>query len=659
MIKRCSNYLSERKLLISLLLSLVLALNMIPTVMTKVSASPLVYFEENFDSIEQFGNFPAGWKLVNVDGRTPFNSTAYVNNAWIIREDFKFNVDNMVMFSTSWYTPVGASDDWVWTPLISDLPAGATLSWSAVTYDTAYRDGYEVRIMTAPDEPTGSTGDLGNMVTNSTVIFSVSSENILWTTHSVDLSAYAGESVYIAFRNNSDDMFLLLIDDIKITYKAAPDAPPAPVMASRTDTSITLEEIDGAEYSMDNGATWQDSPVFSGLLPNTSYSFVARIKETEESYSSAVSAATEITTDKSATAAPSAPVMAGRTDTSITLEEIGGAEYSMDNGATWQDSSVFSGLLPNTSYSFVARIKETEESYSSAVSAAAEITTDKSATDAPSAPAMAGRTDTSITLEEIGGAEYSMDNGETWQDSPIFSGLSPNISYSFVARIKETESAYASAVSAASEITTDKSATDAPSAPAMAGRTDTSITLEEIDGAEYSMDNGETWQDSPVFSGLSPNTSYSFVARIKETEDSYASDISAAAEITTDKSATDAPSAPAMAGRTDTSITLEEIDGAEYSMDDGATWQDSPVFSGLSPNTSYSFVARIKETESAYASAVSAASKITTYGASNGSPETSDTMRTFRIVILIALMAASFSALVFVVRKRKTMKSPV
>jgi hypothetical protein len=228
-----------------------------------------------------------------------------------------------------------------------------------------------------------------------------------------------------------------------------------------------------------------------------------------------------------------------------------------------------------------------------------------------------------------------------------------------VARIKETEESYSSAVSAAAEITTDKSATDAPSAPAMAGRTDTSITLEEIDGAEYSMDNGETWQDSPVFSGLSPNTSYSFVARIKETEDSYASDISAAAEITTDKSATDAPSAPAMAGRTDTSITLEEIDGAEYSMDDGATWQDSPVFSGLSPNTSYSFVARIKETESAYASAVSAASKITTYGASNGSPETSDTMRTFRIVILIALMAASFSALVFVVRKRKTMKSPV
>ena len=57
MIKRCSNYLSERKLLISLLLSLVLALNMIPTVMTKVSASPLVYFEENLvpsDNSETF-----------------------------------------------------------------------------------------------------------------------------------------------------------------------------------------------------------------------------------------------------------------------------------------------------------------------------------------------------------------------------------------------------------------------------------------------------------------------------------------------------------------------------------------------------------------------------------------------------------------------------
>ena len=138
------------------------------------------------------------------------------------------------------------------------------------------------------------------MVTNSTVIYSVSSESSSWKTHSVDLSAYAGESVYIAFRNYSKDQFILVIDDIKISHeKTTPAAPATPVMASRTDTSITLEDIDGAEYSIDNGETWQDSPVFEELSPNTSYSFIARIKETENSYASANSASASFTTDKS------------------------------------------------------------------------------------------------------------------------------------------------------------------------------------------------------------------------------------------------------------------------------------------------------------------------------------------------------------------------
>ncbi|HPT79349.1 MAG TPA: sortase B protein-sorting domain-containing protein [Candidatus Atribacteria bacterium] len=48
-------------------------------------------------------------------------------------------------------------------------------------------------------------------------------------------------------------------------------------------------EIPGAEYSVDSGLTWQDSPVFEGLTPNTGYRFIARIKATENSYASAYS----------------------------------------------------------------------------------------------------------------------------------------------------------------------------------------------------------------------------------------------------------------------------------------------------------------------------------------------------------------------------------
>lgn len=183
-----------------------------------------VIFYENFNGISgsTAGGpgtyaFPTGWLLRNVDNRTPAAQTAYVNQAWSRREDFKFNVGDSCAFSNSWYSPAGAANDWMWTPAIA-LPAGSasTLSWRAVAYDPQYRDGYEVRIMVAPNTPTGGTGTIGNQITNSTVLYSNAAEEASWTTRSVGLGTYAGQTVYIGFRNNSNDMFLLCIDDIKV-----------------------------------------------------------------------------------------------------------------------------------------------------------------------------------------------------------------------------------------------------------------------------------------------------------------------------------------------------------------------------------------------------------------------------------------------------------
>ncbi|HLP18667.1 MAG TPA: T9SS type A sorting domain-containing protein [Chitinophagales bacterium] len=180
-------------------------------------------FSEDFDGVggptaggAGTYSFPAGWLLRNVDNGTPATSVAYVNEAWERREDFSFNVADSTAFSTSWTVPATTSNDWMWTPLIGPLPAGAVLKWNAVTYDASYRDGYEVRIMTAPNTPTGGTGVIGNQITNSTVLFSTGAENTTWTPRQVSLNAYAGQSVYIAFRNNSFDKFLLLIDDVSV-----------------------------------------------------------------------------------------------------------------------------------------------------------------------------------------------------------------------------------------------------------------------------------------------------------------------------------------------------------------------------------------------------------------------------------------------------------
>ena len=151
--------------------------------------------------------FPTDMLLFNVDNRTPAGTVAYINEAWEVREDFNFDVAQCGAFSTSWYSPAGQADDWMWTPAIS-VPTGAQLSWRAVAYDPAYPDGYEVRVL---DEPPTTANLL-----DSIVVFSTAAEASAWTPHSVSLSAYAGQSIHIGFRNNSTDKFVLVVDDVEV-----------------------------------------------------------------------------------------------------------------------------------------------------------------------------------------------------------------------------------------------------------------------------------------------------------------------------------------------------------------------------------------------------------------------------------------------------------
>lgn len=205
--------------------------------------------------------FPAGWLKRNVDNRVPNAAVAYVNEAWEVREDFNFDVTQCAAFSTSWYSPAGAANDWMWTPLFT-VPAGAsTLSWRAVAYDPAYPDGYEVRTMLAANgPPTGGSGVIGNQITNSTVLFSVAAEQSAWTPHSLSLSTFSGQQIYVGFRNNSNDKFLLIIDDVKVidgtpnlAALTAPFSSPYPRVAAGVavdaELGVYAANIGGAELT--------------------------------------------------------------------------------------------------------------------------------------------------------------------------------------------------------------------------------------------------------------------------------------------------------------------------------------------------------------------------------------------------------------------------
>ena len=61
-----------------------------------------------------------------------------------------------------------------------------------------------------------------------------------------------------------------------------------------------------------------------------------------------------------------------------------------------------------------------------------------------------------------------------------------------------------------------------PEAPQMESNTELSITLVAIEDGEYNINGGE-WQISPIFEGLTPNSSYTFTQRKMETRSHYAS----------------------------------------------------------------------------------------------------------------------------------------
>lgn len=194
-----------------------------------LSAKAQIIFSEDFDGIggPTAGGagtyvFPPGWLLRNVDNGTPAANVAYVNEAWERREDFANSVSDSAAFSTSWTNPVGTANDWMWSPSFTVQP-NTVLKWNALSYDALYPDGYEVRIMVAPNTPTGGPGVIGNQITNSTQLFSVVAENTTWTARQVSLNAYAGQTVYIGFRNNSNNQFLLLIDDVVAEVQVAND----------------------------------------------------------------------------------------------------------------------------------------------------------------------------------------------------------------------------------------------------------------------------------------------------------------------------------------------------------------------------------------------------------------------------------------------------
>ena len=322
-------------------------------------------------------------------------------------------------------------------------------------------------------------------------------------------------------------------------YLVAKAIGPTPVPIALTVGKRTIEfpYVENTfEYSL-NGITWQDSKVFSGLIPNTEYTARARYKETHTHSASTIVDTLVTTLNLDTPAIPDAPTVLEKTATSISLVTIPGNVYIMNNGERMNTHGVFPFLNPNTEYSFKQRVESTDDSFESDWSDAALITTNpKAAQDAPSAPVLESKTYNSITLTDLGGAKVALrsiggvivaDEDLVFGTLPVFEDLQPNTTYGFVTRLDATDSLLVSPLSTVTEITTDSlGVPSAPNAPTVATKTTTSITLLSVAGCEYKLGDGE-WQEGTVFSGLIEGAEYTFYQRLRATPGFVVSETSA------------------------------------------------------------------------------------------------------------------------------------
>lgn len=172
-------------------------------VVTPPVATPTT-LNENFES----GVMPAGFTIINDNNTVNSNIASLFPTAWAVRPE-PADTTNMTASSPSWFAAVAPADRWMVTNSIV-VGANYTLKWRAKAQDPAYRDGYAVKISTTGKAKADFT----------TTAFTVASEDSAWVNHSYNLSSLSGKTIYVAFVQNSTDMFYIMVDDIKVGVNA-------------------------------------------------------------------------------------------------------------------------------------------------------------------------------------------------------------------------------------------------------------------------------------------------------------------------------------------------------------------------------------------------------------------------------------------------------
>jgi|GEM_PF-1105960 len=161
---------------------------------------------EFFEGFED-GSLPTGWLAIDNDG-DGYNWLNTIEQGF----DFEAHTGNGAMTSASYMNNIGAltPDNWLITPPIAVTATSQLIYWHSAQDPDWADEHYYVKISTTTPDLTSFTTTVFDGVTPQT-----------WEENTIDLSAFAGQTIYIAFEHcEVTDMFYMKLDDIQVTGTA-------------------------------------------------------------------------------------------------------------------------------------------------------------------------------------------------------------------------------------------------------------------------------------------------------------------------------------------------------------------------------------------------------------------------------------------------------
>lgn len=224
--------------------------------------------QEGFET----STLPTGWTIIDNDndGYNWFPTLS-------VTENYSYHSGSGCITSASWDSDAGAltPDNWLITPAIN-LTSNATLTFWVVGQDPSYAaENYSVYVATSNTVAafTATTPVLTGTATDT------------YTQQTVNLSAYTGQTVYIAFRHhNVTDMFMLNIDDVEIfAQPTSPTISAAPATIDFGTVGMPGSKIESttiSAYSLTADITATTSAPFEVSADGTTYGTTATIAQT-------------------------------------------------------------------------------------------------------------------------------------------------------------------------------------------------------------------------------------------------------------------------------------------------------------------------------------------------------------------------------------------